>query len=73
MFGIPPEKKNPGMISEELYMELMRLMRALLTRVEMIEKHVGLYKKPEEPCVFCNVLGTHQPWCEQNANRTSGT
>lgn len=73
MFGMPPDRRPDGRISEELYMELMMLLRALVKRVEAIEKHVGLYKKPEEPCLFCNVLGTHQPWCEKNADRTSGT
>lgn len=73
MFGLPPAKRDDGRVSEESYLELMRLVKALLKRVEALEDRTGLSQKVEVPCTFCNVLKDHQPWCESNAKRTSGT
>lgn len=70
--GFTP-KREPGRISEEMYYELIDMMRGFNKRLEMIEEKLGLRKQPDPPCTFCNVLGAHQPWCEKNANRTSGT
>lgn len=64
MFGIPPVKKDQGTISDDLYLELIRLVKALMKRVEMLEEHTGLVKKPVLPCTYCNVLNAHQPWCD---------
>lgn len=72
-FGLPPAKRESATISEELYLEMARMLGALKKRVEVLEERVGITKKREEPCPFCNVLGAHQPWCESDANRTSGT
>lgn len=47
----------------EAMMELFNLMRALLRRVEAIEKHVGLNQQAVKPCVYCNTTGGHQAWC----------
>jgi len=54
-------------------MELYKLLRSILKRVEVIEKKLGLNVPPSAPCSYCNVLGAHQPWCESNAERSPRT
>ena len=49
-------------------LELFQLVRALLKRVEALEKLTGISKAQEEPCVFCNVQGNHQPWCQRGTD-----
>lgn len=68
-FGLPPAKRDLGTISDDLYLELIRLVTAQGKRIEALEKHVGLVKEPVLPCSHCNVLGTHQPWCTNDAQR----
>lgn len=53
--------------------ELFELVRGLLKRVEALEKLTGISRQDEIPCVFCNVKGAHQKWCQKDANRPSGT
>ena len=68
-FGLPPKKVDEGTISDDQYLELIRLVKSLLKRVDALEERTGITKKPQVPCLFCNVLNAHQPWCEKNANR----
>jgi hypothetical protein len=65
MPSMAPDRK----VDQDISGELLQLIRALVRRVEILEKHVGLTKTPEQPCIYCNVLGNHQPWCEANAKR----
>jgi len=48
--------------------ELFALVRALVKRVEALEKLTGISKAAEQPCVYCNVLGNHQPWCQRESD-----
>jgi len=64
----PPKDRVDGTIEEDRYIELIRLLQAMKKRVDHLEKICGVTKDPEKPCDFCNVLGTHQPWCD-NAKR----
>jgi hypothetical protein len=51
------------------HVELFTLIRALLKRVEALEKLTGISRQAEVPCVYCNVLGNHQSWCQKDAKR----
>ena len=48
-------------------LELFQLVRALLKRVEALEKLTGISRQAEGPCVYCNVQGNHQSWCQRDA------
>ena len=50
-------------IDAQQWMEMYNLIRALLRRVDALEKHVGLGQVVAKPCVYCNVTGSHQAWC----------
>jgi hypothetical protein len=50
-------------VDSEAQMEIYNLLRALLRRVELLEKHVGLTPQAVKPCVYCNTTGGHQAWC----------
>lgn len=58
-----PGEDQGEKIDPEQWMELYNLLRALLKRVEALEKHVGLNQPAAKPCVYCNVVGGHQAWC----------
>lgn len=55
------------------FTELYNVLRGLVKRVEALEKLTGIAKPMEGPCLYCNVIGNHQKWCQRDANRTSGT
>ena len=60
----PPKERENGTIQEDRYIELIRLVQALKKRVDHLEKVTGVTKDQPLPCELCNVLGSHQPWCE---------
>jgi hypothetical protein len=45
------------------WMEMYNLMRALLRRVEALEKLAGVGQQPSKACVYCAGIGGHQLWC----------
>lgn len=45
------------------WMEMYNLMRALLRRVEILEKQAGIGAQSAKPCTYCNTMNVHQEWC----------
>lgn len=62
-------KREETIEDDREHIELFTLIRALLKRVEALEKLTGISRAAEQPCVFCNVLGNHQPWCQKDVKR----
>ena len=62
-------KREVVIEDEREHVELFSLIRALLKRVEELERITGVSRQAEVPCVYCNVLGNHQPWCQKDVKR----